>query len=288
MGKEDNKSSVVPVYNSDYLVIQANELIRAKQDPLTLLEAKLLKFTIAQVLQADDDFKTFRIEVSKLAKLLKMPKNNIYNARVPKPESKEKEKAEFGLVSLTRSLLKKTIQIEREGKKKGSQKIEQFNWLQECIYEDGFITIRLHDRLKPYLLGLNELFTQYPYIEILELPTYNSMRLFELLSSYQNTRFMKHPRNKIGKIQIAEDEIVFTVEQLRTYFQCEDSYKKQADFISRVIDKSVTAINNKTVLRASYRTVKDERGRITHLVFKIGNIVNQVIEAPEKVSAGNE
>lgn len=273
MGTTDNKNAVAPVYNSEYLVVQANELIRAKQDDLSLLEAKLVRFAISQILQGDTDFKTFSIEISKLAKFLKMPKGNIYRE----------------ITDLTRSLMKKVITIERESRDKSKPDYIMFHWVDTAEYENGTLTLRLSNSLKPYLLGLNELFAQYPYSEVLELPTYYSMRLFELLTSYQNVRFRSGSAAARSHRQppAAADEIVFTIEQMRKYFQCEDKYERQRDFITRVIESSVKAINDKTILRIRYRFVRNTQGAITHIVFKIRTIASQEIETTEGERADN-
>ena len=264
MKEKTSEKSIAPVYNKEYLVVQANEIIRAEQDDLTLLEAKLLRFAIIQILQNDTDFKTFSIEITKLAKFLKMPKGNIYRE----------------VMKLSKSLVKKSITLQSEGKEKEKPNYVVFQWVSECRYKDGIITIRLHDNLKPYLLGLNELFTSYQYAELLELPTYYAIRLFELLASYQNIQFRNY-KSSDNIIPRAENEVAFTIEQLRKYFQCENKYEKQANFIKRVIDKSVEAINEKTILRVSYRPITAERGFITHLVFKIGTIADGR-QLPEK------
>lgn len=270
MGKTNNKSAVAPVYNSDYLVVQANELIRAQQDELTLLEAKLTRFAISQILQADTDFKTFSIEVAKLAKYLKMPKGNIYRE----------------ITDLTESLMKKVITITWESAEKNKPNYKKFHWVDTAEYKEGTLTLKLSNSLKPYLLGLNELFTQYPYTEVLELPTYYSMRLFELLTSYQNVKFRNNKKSSTKKIYAAADEIVFSIEQIKEFFKCDDKYKRQSNLIS-VIDRAVKAINTSTVMRVSYRTVKEERGKITYIVFKIGNIISQAIETTEGERADN-
>ena len=55
-------------YGENYSVIQANELVRSKQDDLTLLEAKLIRLGVAQVLKEDTDLMTYTITVPELVK----------------------------------------------------------------------------------------------------------------------------------------------------------------------------------------------------------------------------
>ena len=74
-----DKENALPIkYNKNYYVIQANELVRSRQDELTLLEAKLIRLAIAQVLKDDDDLKTYTCNISLLADFLGISSQNIY------------------------------------------------------------------------------------------------------------------------------------------------------------------------------------------------------------------
>ena len=56
-----------------------------------------------------------------------------------------------------------------------------FQWCSTCEYEDGIITIKLHDKLKPYLIQLKQHYTQYMLQDILMLKTVYAVRLYELI-----------------------------------------------------------------------------------------------------------
>ena len=70
MDENENANALAIKYNREYLVVQANELVRSKQDDLTLLEAKLVRLAISQVLENDTDFRTYSCNVVDLAKFL--------------------------------------------------------------------------------------------------------------------------------------------------------------------------------------------------------------------------
>ena len=78
MDENENANALAIKYNREYLVVQANELVRSKQDDLTLLEAKLVRLAISQVLENDTDFRTYSCNVVDLAKFLGISKDNIY------------------------------------------------------------------------------------------------------------------------------------------------------------------------------------------------------------------
>ena len=250
---------IQPQYNKDLLVLQANELVRSQQDSLTILEARLIRLAIAQILKNDSDFRTYEIDIIRLAKLLKMDKYNIYHE----------------MDNLTTDLMRKIIKIRdnKEGRKK--ENYIKLHWVDTVIYKDGILTLKLSNELKPYLIGLQQLYSMYPFEEAIELNTNYSIRLFELLTSYQNMRF-RNKQNKVYEgIEIERNEVVFTIDYLRKFYNCEKYYiDNNNKFINKVIDSSVKRINKKTILRISYRTVKDENNyrEIKYIVFKYHSI----------------
>lgn len=241
-------------YNLDYYVVQANELIRGKQDELTLLEAKLVRLAISQILQYDKNFKTYTCHISDLAKFLEIDKSNIY---------KEVE-------NLITNLMRKVITIRKFPDKNGNLRWVKFHWVSTAQYDNGEITIKLSDELAPYLIGLDELFTKYTYSSIIALPTVYAIRMYELLVSHQSSVFKKVSDINFTGIALEKNEIAFSIEYLREYFNCEDKYNNASDFIKRIIEPSIKAINEKTVSRFCFRKVKKGRS-ITHIIFNVNN-----------------
>lgn len=238
-------------YSKDLSVIQANELVRSKQDDLTLLEAKLVRLAVGQVLKQDTDFRTYSCNITELARFLGISNKNLYR----------------DIQTLGTSLMRKSIFIKDNSKnnRKGRENYKIFHWVDYIEYNNGTITFRLSESLKPYLIGLDKLFTMYGYSAIMELPTNYSIRLYELIVSYQNMAVRPSQNNEI---QISKTEFRFPVEDLRKYFNCEDKYPNTGDFIKRVIDSSIKAIQLNTPARVSYRTERNGR-KITHIIFKI-------------------
>jgi len=248
----DNNTPIV--YDENYQVIQANELIRSKQEDVSLVEAKLIRLAIMQILKNDTDLQTYSCNIVDLANFLGLGSENIYRE----------------IDAVTERLMRRIIYIKIPGKydKHGNPHFERYHWVETAKYADGVITYKLSSELKPYLIGLDELFTEYGYEAIIGLPTNYSIRLYELIASYQNISLSERKKIAFFGIDIEKNEFIFTIEYLREYFNCEDKYPNTGDFIKRVIEGSVTAIRRHTVMRISYRTVK--RGRaIGFVVFKI-------------------
>lgn len=245
----DNTTSPI-TYNGDYYIAQANELVRSKQDDLSLVEAKLIRLAIAQILKDDKDFRTYSCNATDLAEFLGISAPNVYR----------------DIKSISNSLMKKSIFIIDKTKpnKNGEYNYETFHWVDYIRYKDGELTIRLSESLKPYLIGLNELFTTYGYSAIVALPSNYSIRFYELVASYYN---IKNHCNVYEGINIESNEFVLSIEYLRSFFNCENKYPNTNDFLRRTIDSSIEALRKHSFLFVSYRTVTKGR-KITHLIFK--------------------
>ena len=253
--KLDSNSTSVVSYNEESLVIQANELVRSKQDDLTLLEAKLVRLAVSQVLKADTDFRTYSCNVVDLAGFLGIARQNIYQ----------------DIQDLSVSLMKKSIFIkDTQPSKRGKQNYKIFHWVDYIEYKDGVITFKLSESLKPYLLGLEELFTLYSYGALIDLPTTYSIRLYELLVSWVNAIWVEEKPNYTN-VPIESNEIIFSVDYLREYFNCLGKYPNAGDFVINVIESSVKAINENTFMDVSFRKVKQGR-KIGYIVFGFNNM----------------
>ncbi|MBO5941566.1 MAG: replication initiation protein [Kiritimatiellae bacterium] len=246
--------SIEPIfYDKDLMVVQANELVRSKKDDLTLIEAKLIRLAIGQILKEDTDLRTYSCEIVDLARFLGISSDNIYR----------------DVADINKSLMGKVIYIEdpTQRDRRGNPRYKLFHWVDVAEYADGVITYKISEELKPYLIGLERFFTKYGYESIAALPSDYAIRLYELLASYQNLTVKKKRENDFG-VEIEKNEIVFEIKWLRTYFGCEKKYSSTGDFIKWIIDGSVSAIQQHTDMRLTYRTVKSGR-YIKYVVFKI-------------------
>ncbi len=241
---------------SNFNVVQANDLLRSKQDCLSIAEARIIRLAIAQTLQEDTELKEYTCSIPKLARYIGINSKHLYS----------------DIENIISNLMKRVIQIKANYKdKKGEYPWIMFHWVSRASYKDGTITIKLSEELAPYLIGLNEYFTKYEYEKIVCLPTTNSIRLYELLVSYYTVRKTESKMNSLAiydGIELFPNEIAFTVEYLREYFDCIDKYPNTSDFIKNVIETSIKAIQKKDILPVSYRTERDGR-KYTHVIFNV-------------------
>lgn len=248
------KDTVEIYYNKELSIVQANELVRSRQEDLTLLEAKIIRLAISQVLKDDKDLKTYTCNVVDLAKFLNISEKNIYR----------------DIQELSKDIVKKTIFIKSKENRKG---YKIFHWIDYIEYNDGVITFKLSESLKPYLIGLQELFTTYEYDTIISLPTNNAIRLYELLASYQNIPYQKVIDHSFFNVKLEKNEFLFTIDWLREYFNCENKYKNTGDFIKRIITPSIEAIQKNTFMCIEYRLIKEKRS-IKAIIFILKNWID--------------
>lgn len=232
--------------NSSNLVVMSNDLIKSKSN-LSLNEIKILRLAIMQVIKEDKDLQTYKVNVTELADLLAIDRHGIYQ---------EVDK-------ITTSLLKEIVYI---GDGNPKHKWKKFQWCSSCQYEAGVLTIKLHDDLKPYLLNLSELYTQYMLEDILYLKSVYSIRIYELIREemrYQKV-FADHEAN-----------IYLPIDMIRKATDTENKYQQYGMFKERVIEAAINEINDKLVYYISYEPVKESRKVIG---FKF-NIITKVYKS---------
>jgi len=182
-------------YDPAYRVVTANDLIKGRQK-MTLREAQLLFIAISQVVYEDKDFKTYTTTVHELATFMGIDENSLYR----------------DLEGICTSLCK------------GRKKWKVFSWVQSAEYDDGKLTMRLSDDIKPYLLELNAHYAQ-PFLgTLMTFRSYYATRLYQYLIADTGARW--------GTIE----EWTFTCEQLRDLFQIgEKQYKLNRDLLRYTI-----------------------------------------------------
>lgn len=222
-------------------VCQANSLIGGKQ-ALKLNSAKLIRAAIMQVVRDDEELKTYVITIAELAKLLKVPKNNIYR----------------DIDSISDDIMNNPVYIkDKLGKKVRWIKIP---WVTKCEYNSDIgVALKLNEELKPFLINLKDHYTQYTLDSILVMKSVYAIRIYELLQSEIMTRVL--PR--------AGTSIELSVETLKECCGCESkAYNTFSNFRHRVIDIAIKEINEKTLYRLSYDYVKKGK-MVVGLVFHI-------------------
>jgi len=146
-------------------VVKANKLIESSYK-LSLQEQRIVLCLISKIRIVDRDFQWYKVRISKLAKFLGIDKN--------KNISKE-------LRENIRALMRKIITI------KGHEKDMDLHWIDAADYGvKGYVKISVHQKLKPYLLGLKSHFTRYCLKYVIDFKSSYSIRLYEILKRFEH------------------------------------------------------------------------------------------------------
>ena len=201
--------------DKDFYVVTANDLIRGKQK-MSLREAQLLFIAISQVVYEDKDFKTYTTTVPELAKFMSIDENSLYR----------------DLESICTSLCKQVVKIQVGGDNaKGRKKWKVFSWVQSAEYDEGKLTIRLSDDIKPYLLDLEAYYSQTLLGTLMTFRSYYTTRLYQYLLAETNARWG------------AVEEWTFTLEQIRDLFQVgEKQYAQPRDLLKKTIKPALAEL----------------------------------------------
>jgi plasmid replication initiation protein len=226
-------------YNKNHHTVMANDIVKGKQE-MTLQEARLLRLIITQVAKEDKDLMTYKAKIADLAEFLGVPKNNLYR----------------DVKGICDSLARRVVRV---GTGNPKNPWEVFPWLQYAGYDgSGNLTIKLSHAIEPFVLGLNEKFTQYKLDSILAMTSFYAIRLYELLKCEEFRRNIDYP--------------TFTVQELREAFECESKYKQFGHFKSKVIDVAIREINEKTDLHVREVRYEKNSRAVVGLKFVYGQI----------------
>lgn len=219
--------------DKDYLVTKSNYFIMNSSYDLSLEEQKLILTLASMVQPEDEEFKPYIFKISDFMELLGVANQAKYT-EIPK---------------ITKELMKKVFEIE-EG-----NKIIQTAWLSGAIYEKGtgYVTLKFNPDLKPYMLKLNTMFTQYKLANILSMKSKYSPRIYEILKCNE---FKKQ-----GYIEIE-------VEELRKLLKADNIYPLYADFKRKIIIQTQKELKKISDISFDFEEIKTGR-KVTALRFYI-------------------
>ena len=227
--KEWNRKEVS--YDTNNSVVMSNDFILRSASNLTLNEMKLLRLIITQCKKDDKELYTFSLRAKDFAKLLDVDADDMRrNLRI-----------------MTRHIMQEVLEIENP--KTGDWL--QFHWTDECRYKTGIVTIKIADRLRPYLLDLKGHFTRYKLEEILPFKSAHAFKIYEILIANIDDRKQPHA-DQYSIINVSMDT-------LRTATMTKDKYTKYANFRVRVLEPAVREINDKTKYHVTAKPYKNNK-----------------------------
>ena len=231
----DNK---MIVYDKKYYAVMANDIVKGKQE-MTLMEARIIRLLITQVVKQDPELKTYTCRIQDLADFLNITSDNIYR----------------NISDICDNLLKRLVRV---GTKNPKEPWKKFQWIQLAEYDGkGNITLKLSEQIAPFVLELNSWFTQYQLENILGFNSFYAIRIYEILKCDS------------GITRDEQSEFTYKLDYLREIFNCTEKYKNINDFIKKVIEISVREINDKSDILVSYELKKTSR-KFTDIIFTVG------------------
>ena len=204
------------------IVKKSNALIESSYK-LSANEQKILLVFMSMIKQTDKDFKVYKVSVKKLAEVLDIKTGDIY----------------ADVRSIILRLQTKTLSIFREEE----NTILDTNWLSSAEYYlgKGIIELIFEPKLKPYLLNLKQRFTTYRLVDVTQLKSQFSIRVFELLKQFEN----------IGIREIS-------LQKLREILKISpNQYKLYSNFKRKVLLKAQEELTNKSNLTFDFDEIKE-------------------------------
>lgn len=219
--------------DKNYLVTKSNYFIMNSSYDLSLEEQKIILTLASMVQPTDEEFKPYKFKINEFMALLGVNTKTKYS-ETPK---------------ITKELMKKVFEIE-EGKK-----IIQVAWLSSAVYEKGtgYVELEFSPRLKPYMIKLGTVFTQYKLANILSMKSKYSPRIYEILKC-----------NEFKKQAYIEIEVL----ELRKLINADNVYPKYNDFKRYIIERTQKELKKISDISFDFEEVKTGR-KVTSFKFYI-------------------
>lgn len=222
------------VLNKDFKIVMSNSMVKGKQDVLTLWQHKIFRLLISQIKPSDKGLETYTCKITDLAKYLGMKPKSMYG----------------DINELTDKLMQAFIKINTGGIGNRESWLK-INLISSCSCNNGILTIRLNDDVKPFVLQQKGFYTQYEIGSILSFKSVYAIRLYEILLSDFKASFFSRNRHKFE----------YSIEQLRQLMGCEDKLLKFSQFKEKCIGKAIFEINNSDTSEFTLTAKYNKNGR---------------------------
>ena len=229
MDKENNELNQL----RNYTIVKANDIIQRSRFILQVQEQKIILYLISKIKPEDIDLKEHVFQIKDFCKVCGLDDDNGKNYSNIKQTLKD--------------LRDKSIWITLDNNRERT--LSWFDYV-EMDKNDGLVTIKISDMMKPYLMHLKERYTQYELLYTLAMRSQYSIRIYELLKSYE------HQHKKI-----------FDIDELKKLLFAEN-YKLFGDFRRKVLDIAMREINELSDISVTYGIIKESH-RFAKIEFEI-------------------
>lgn len=195
------------------VVVKSNDLIQKSRFELTTLQQKIVLYLASKINYYDDDFKLHEFSIMEFCSVCGIEEYNGGNYNAIKKAIKE--------------IADKSVWVTLEDGKE-----TLLRWIEKPYIDrqSGVIRIRFDKDMKPFLLQLQDNFTQYELGWTVQFKSKYSIRLYEYLKSIHYNKLEAY-------------EKIMTVEELRKAMGAEDVHKEWKNFRARVLEPAIEEIN---------------------------------------------
>lgn len=213
----------------DLKIYKADELMQKARFSLTLTEQRLILYAISKIQPSDTSATLYEIKLGDFFKVCGTEDNESYTR--------------------TKDQLKRLSDKSWWLQQKDCESIVRWFSVVRLYQNSGKIFVKFHEDMFPYLFELakqmresGKTYTSYDFRYVLPMKSTYSIRLYELLKSYQKNN----------------QQWWFTLDKLRHLLDCEH-YERFPDFRRYALEPALKEINKFTDLNISINLVKDGR-----------------------------
>lgn len=217
----------------EYKVVKHNKIIQQSRYSLSTQEQKIILYLITKIKPDDTELNLYEFKIKDFCEVCGIDETSGKNY--------------WDLKKAIKGLADKSIWVTLEN---GMETLVR--WIERPYIDrkSGTIKIKLDELMRPYLLQLKEHFTAYNLYFTLAMKSKYSIRLYEILKSYENI-----------------STITFGLEELKNTLFAK-KYEVYKDFRVKVLDMAVKEINDFGDITVAYTIGKDGK-KVDKIIFKI-------------------
>lgn len=230
----------IEIENKKTLVVKSNKIIEARYN-FDIWELRVFAKMITMIEPNDVEFKKYRIPIKELMEYFGKEDKGLYERVRMIPERLMEKKIHMDVIDEEGSEVEFIAPLIV-----GAKKSKKFD-------EKAYIELQFHPDLKSELLQLKSHFTRYDIRNLYDLQSPHSVRVYELLKQYENTR--KKSRE-------------FDLYDLKSKLGLTDKYPRYSNFKQRIILKAQKDLNNHTDISFTFEEKKKGR-KVDKITFFI-------------------
>lgn len=244
------------IIKRDYLVVKSNQLVQKSRYELSVTEQRAVAYicSLIKPLRGDETRKNtpykleYEFSIKDYAQIC-----GLYEKKGGKLYKEIRDTIE--------RLMQKILKLELPN---GDEVMIAWLVTAHFVKDSGNIKIRLNEDMIPYLFDLQEKFTAYGLLNILAMKSQYSIRVYELLKSYEYKGIAAFETEELKKILMVHGK---------------KAYERFFNFSNRILDPAIAEINSLTDIDASYKT-KTKGRKVIQVIFSI----NQKTEGKRDIS----